>query len=87
VADTLTDRIRAMLDEMAVDPVEEIVVDYIVRELHNGRRLDEILHDPYVRNRLSEERVGKLLEDPTIGAAVDQAVHDTFAKGDLGIGD
>ena len=83
----ITDRIRDMLENMSADPVEEIVVDYVVRELHNGRRLADVLDDPYVRNRLSDERVAKILEDPEIGEAVDAAVKDSFKKQDLGFGD
>ena len=87
MADTIADRLRNMLEDMSTDPVEEIVIDYIVRELHNGRRLNEILDDPYVRNRVSDERVAKILDDPTIGEAVDQAVRESFAKREFGFGD
>ena len=87
MAQTLADRIRELLEGMSADPVEEIVVDYVVRELHNGRRLSEILHDPFVRNRLSEERVARMLEDPSIGEAVDQALHESFEKHEFGFGD
>ena len=83
---SFADRIRDMLEDMSVDPVEEIVVDYVVRELRNGRRLSEILNDPYVRNRLSEERVSKMLADPTIAEAVDQAVRESFEKREFGFG-
>lgn len=84
---SFADRIRDMLEDMSVDPVEEIVVDYVVRELHNGRRLADVLDDPYVRNRLSDERVAKILEDPTIGQAVDDAVKASFKKQEFGFGD
>ena len=87
MAETLADRIRILLEDMSVDAVEQVVVDYVVRELHNGRRLNEILHDPYVRNRLSEERVAKMLDDPSIAEAVDQAVHESFEKREFGFGD
>ena len=84
---TLADRIRQLLEDVSTDPVEEVVVDYVVRELRNGRKLDEILHDPYVRNRLDRERVGRVLQDPGIAEAVDRAVHETFEKHDFGFSD
>ena len=87
MADSFVDRIRDMLEDMSVDPIEEIVVDYVVRELRNGRRLADVLNDPYVRNRLSQERVAKILEDPTIADAVDQAVRESFEKREFGFGD
>ena len=86
-APTLADRIRQLLEDVSTDPVEEVVVDYVVRELRNGRKLDEILHDPYVRNRLDPERVGRMLQDPGIAGAVDRAVHETFEKHDFGFSD
>ena len=86
MAETLADRLRNMLEDLSTDPVEEVVIDYIVRELNNGRRLNEILDDPYVRNRLSDERIAKIVEDPTIGEAVDQAVKQSFANKDFGLG-
>ena len=87
MSDTIADRLRTMLEEMSTDPVEEIVIDYIGRELRNGRKLTEILDDPYVRNRLSDERISKIMDDPTIAEAVDQAVRESFAKRDIGFGD
>jgi hypothetical protein len=87
LAESLTDRLRNMLEDMSTDPVEEVVVDYIVRELNNGRRLNDIVNDPYVRNRFGDERIAKIIEDPTIGEAVDQAVKDSFANKDFGFGD
>jgi hypothetical protein len=87
VAESFADRLRILFEDMQVDPVEEIVIDYITRELKNGRRLNDILDDPYVRNRLSDERVAKIMDDPTIGEAVDQAVRESFAKREFGFGD
>jgi hypothetical protein len=75
---SLRDRVRVLIEDMSADPVEEIVIDYIARELRNGRKLADILQDPYVRNRLNEDRVAKMLEDPAISEAVDQAVRETF---------
>ena len=49
---------------------EDIVAGYVIREHHRGRSLDEILKDAYVRNRLSEEQVNRLLDRPEIVHAV-----------------
>ena len=40
---------------------EENVVAYVLREHGAGRRVDEILEDPYVRNRLSPEQQKRML--------------------------
>jgi hypothetical protein len=45
---------------------EERVAAYVIREHERGRALDEILQDPYVRNRLSESQRARLLERPEL---------------------
>lgn len=40
---------------------EENVVAYLLREHGAGRRVDEILEDPYVKNRLSTEQQKRML--------------------------
>ena len=49
---SINERLKQFIDEMATDPLEERVVEYVVREVHQGRRLTEVIDDPYVRNRL-----------------------------------
>ena len=40
---------------------EEAVVAYLLREHGAGRRVDDILEDPYVKNRLSPEQTKRML--------------------------
>jgi hypothetical protein len=59
---------------------EQHLERYVVREHARGRRLDEILDDPYVRNRTSEAERARLLDRPEIVAAVGrQAVEELRA--------
>ena len=81
---TLNERLRAFLDEMATDPIEERVVEYVLREVRNGRRLADALQDPYVKNRLSEERLDHLVENPEIAAALEEQIAESFRKGEFG---
>jgi hypothetical protein len=53
---------------------EERVAAYLLREHARGRRASEILEDPYVRNRLSPDQQGRLLERPEIVHALGE--HD-----------
>jgi hypothetical protein len=41
---------------------EELVAEHIIREHRRGRSLDEILNDAYVTNRLSSDKVERVLE-------------------------
>ena len=45
---------------------EEQVAVYITREHKRGRDLADILDDPYVRNRCSEQEVARILERPEL---------------------
>jgi hypothetical protein len=49
---------------------EERVAAYVIREHERGRSLDEILEDPYVRNRLTPAQRARLLDRPDIIRAV-----------------
>jgi hypothetical protein len=55
---------------------EERVAAYVIREHERGRSLQEILDDPFVRNRLSPEQQARLLDRPDIIRAIGQ---DTVA--------
>jgi hypothetical protein len=55
---------------------EELVAEYIVREHHSGRSLDDILDDAYVKNRCTPEQLGRVLERPEIV----QALGDDIAS-------
>jgi hypothetical protein len=42
------------------------VAAYLIREHERGRSLDEILEDPYVRNRSTPEELARLLDRPEL---------------------
>ncbi|MGH3000830.1 MAG: hypothetical protein ACRDNM_16175 [Gaiellaceae bacterium] len=45
---------------------EEAVIAYLLREHGAGRRVDEILEDPYVQNRLTPEQQRRMLARPDV---------------------
>lgn len=57
---------RDFFTRLFKDPVEDRVIEYVVREVDLGRRLFEILDDPFVRNRITSERRTELLENTEI---------------------
>jgi len=46
------------------------MAQYVIREHHRGRPLEEILQDNYVTNRCSPEQVRRLLDRPEVVHAV-----------------
>jgi hypothetical protein len=81
---SLAGSIRTFLKELSTDELEERVVEYVVREVGNGRRLQDALRDPYVRNRLSEEKLARVLEKPEVMIAVERGITDAFESKDFG---
>jgi len=73
---TVAEKIHEFLNEIAVDGVEERVVEYVIREVNNGRKLSDALADPYVKNRLSEERLVKVLENPEVLSALEVQIAE-----------
>ena len=55
------------------DPLDRLAT-YVLREHERGRPLHEILDDPYVKNRTSEEQRARLLDNPDIVHAIGQDV-------------
>ncbi len=52
----------------------ELMADYVIREHHRGRSLNEILEDPHVVNNCSPEEIRRLLDEPAIVHAVGEDV-------------
>lgn len=76
----INDRIKSFFEDLTDDVVEERVVEYVVREVHNGRRLMEVIEDPYVRNRLSDEKREHMLQNSEIVEALEQEIQATFSN-------
>jgi hypothetical protein len=49
---------------------EDALASYIVREHRQGRSLEDILEDPYLKNRATDEQRLRLLERPEVIRAV-----------------
>ena len=56
---------------------EDRVAAYVIREHERGRSLDEILEDPYVRNRLTPMQRARLLDRTDIIRAVGDDTVET----------
>jgi hypothetical protein len=63
----LVDAIRGAFSFLSVrSQAEERIAQYIIREHHRGRPLNDILQDHYVTNRMSPEQVKRLLDRPEV---------------------
>ena len=84
MATSINERIKQFFQDLATDPVEERVIEYVIREVHNGRRLMEVIEDPYVKNRLTEEKAQAVFENPEVVDALEDEIHSAFQKPDIG---
>jgi hypothetical protein len=57
---------------------EERLAAYVIREHDRGRPLAEILDDPYIRNRATEQERARILDRPEVVHAIGQDVIDSF---------
>jgi len=81
---TVNDRIKMFFQDMATDVVEERVIEYVIREVHNGRRLMEVIDDPYVRNRLNEQKRIEVFENPEVVDALEEEIRQSMTPPELG---
>ena len=56
---------------------EQRIAAYLIREHDRGRRLDEIVEDPYVRNRVTQAELARLLARPEV---IEALGHGTVAE-------
>jgi hypothetical protein len=83
MSETLSQAIQRYLEEMKLDVSEERVMNYIIREVHLGRRLSEVIQDAYVVNRVDENQLKRLLENKEIIMSVEEELDKAFKKKDF----
>ena len=84
MAGSINERMKQFFSDLANDPIEDRVVEYVIREVHNGRHLMEVMEDPFVRNRLSDSRRVEILENTEIIDALEEEIHSAFQTPDIG---
>lgn len=84
MASSINERMKQFFADITSDPVEDRVVEYVIREVHNGRHLMEVMNDPYVRNRLSDAKRDEVLENTAVIDALEEEIHSAFQTPDIG---
>lgn len=80
----INDRIKEFFDDVTTDVEEERVVEYVIREVHKGRRLMEVIDDPYVRNRLNDHKRAEIFESPDVVDALEAEIRQSMTPPELG---
>jgi hypothetical protein len=67
----LTDLLRKPFENLfAKSSREDQLAAYVIREHGLGRTIEDIMDDPYIRNRSTEDQRRRLLERPDVIQAV-----------------
>jgi len=61
--------------------IEDRLAAYVIREHASGRSIDDIMDDPYLRNRASEEDLRRLFDRPDVVRAVGEHVAAGIRSG------
>ena len=57
---------------------EEALAAYVIREHDRGRSLAEIMDDPYIRNRATEQERARILDRPEVVRAIGEDVVESL---------
>ena len=83
MSESLTEAIHRYLEELRLEISEERVMKYIVREVHMGRKLTDVIQDPYVKNRVDEDQLEHVLENKEVIEAVEEELGKAFKNRDF----
>jgi hypothetical protein len=83
---SINDRVKQFFVDITTDAEHDRVVEYVIREVHKGRRLMEVIDDPYVRNRMNEDRRADVFENAEVIEALDAEIRETMTPPELGFG-
>jgi hypothetical protein len=83
---SINERINQFFADITTDAEQERVIEYVIREVHKGRRLMEVIEDPYVRNRMNNERRAEVFENPEVIEALEAEIRQTLTPPELGFG-
>ncbi len=81
---SIDERMQQFFADLTTDPVEERVIEYVIREVHSGRPLADVMKDPFVRNRLTESKRDAVLENSAVLDALEEEIHSAFPTPDIG---
>jgi hypothetical protein len=59
---------------------DEYLAEYVIREHGRGRPLDDVLADPYIRNRTTPEQRARLLDRPDLVEAIGDHTVDELKR-------
>lgn len=74
----IADQFKSFVESFNDNNIEDTVVDYILKQIDEGKILSDILDSPFVKNRLNESQRDQILNNPDIAQATLEEVKEVF---------
>ena len=71
--------IQKRFRDLSVDVREERIIRYIVNQLGQGRKIDEVMSDPYIATHTSDVHRAQILQNPAVIRAIEEELQKEFA--------
>lgn len=71
--------IQKRFRDLSVDVREERIIRYIVNQLGQGRKIDDIMTDPYLTAHTSDVFRLQVMQNPAVIRAIEEELHRQFA--------
>lgn len=71
--------IQKRFRDLSVDVREERIIRYIVNQLGQGRKIDDIMADPYLTAHTSDVFRLQIMQNPAVIRAIEEELHREFA--------
>ena len=72
--------------DLSVDVREERLVRYITHQVDQGRRVTDIVNDPYVVRHFDEVARSRILENPVVIKSIEESLRRQFADAGDSVG-
>lgn len=78
--ETAAQGVRDRFHDLSANVRDERLIRYITKQVTQGRKLDDILNDEYMRSHANEVKRAELMQSPQVIKAVQEAIKSEFAK-------
>ncbi len=72
--------VRDRFHDLSANVRDERLIRYIAKQVSQGRKLDDIMSDQYVRSHANEVKRAELMQSPHVIRALEEAIKSEFAK-------
>ncbi len=72
--------VRDRFHDLSANVRDERLIRYIAKQVGQGRKLDDVMSDHYIRSHANEVKRAELMQSPHVIRALEEAIKSEFAK-------